>query len=297
MSVRPATLNTNEFYLLDDAQRQKYIQDLVDSYREKGGDVRDRHFEFIRSDTKHPSGFDVKTVHAFFMASHVIGVGGAGACIGGIIGAAVGGPAAPATAIAGVALGAAIGGPIAAAIGLGTGYAVAEYKCRPAYKKYCERESNKEFHTNLIDLLKQDHVFDQVCCGINYLPVLDGVRTPSGHLYERYAIEDWIEKSGTDPVTRAPLTKKDLIPDPDTSVKAASLFVKFLIEKKKEAMQLSPDLALGYDALILDTRNTYVGLYNGKITELQNKYMQHKISYEEMCRQTDSLGKRYLNLG
>lgn len=297
MSVKPGSLNTTEFYSLSVPERQKYIEEVVSAYREKGGKMRDRHFEFIRSDMKHPSGFDVSTVHAYFMSSHFVAVGGAGACIGGIIGLSVGGPAAPATGLAGVALGAAIGGPIAAMIGLGTGYAVAEYKCRPTYKKFCERESNKEFHANLIDLIKKEKVFEPISCGIHYLPVVDGVRTPTGQIYERCAIEDWIEKSGTDPVTRQPLSKKDLIPDEETSANAASLFVKFLIEKKKETGDPTGDLALGYEALIQDTRNTFVGFYNGKIREIQKKYRKNEISYEAMCSQTDILGKRYLNLG
>ena len=41
----------------------------------------------------------------------------------------------------------------------------------------------------------------------------DPVITPSGETYERQAIEQWLETHGTDPQTRRPLTKEQLIPN------------------------------------------------------------------------------------
>lgn len=50
-------------------------------------------------------------------------------------------------------------------------------------------------------------------CAITFYPLQelkDGVRTPDGQLYERSAIEQWIDAHGTNPKTREPLSKTQL---------------------------------------------------------------------------------------
>ena len=41
----------------------------------------------------------------------------------------------------------------------------------------------------------------------------DPVQTPGGVTYERKYIEEYIEREGTDPMTREPLSKDDLTPN------------------------------------------------------------------------------------
>jgi STIP1 family protein 1 len=50
-------------------------------------------------------------------------------------------------------------------------------------------------------------------CPITLQVMTDPVITPSGETYERQAIEQWLETHGTDPQTRRPLTKEQLIPN------------------------------------------------------------------------------------
>lgn len=41
----------------------------------------------------------------------------------------------------------------------------------------------------------------------------DPVITPSGHSFDRIGIEKHVEQSGVDPITRVPMTVKDLRPN------------------------------------------------------------------------------------
>jgi hypothetical protein len=51
----------------------------------------------------------------------------------------------------------------------------------------------------------QDDIFGKL--------MTDPVFTPNGDTYQRTSIEEWIVKGGTDPITRQPLTKSQLIPN------------------------------------------------------------------------------------
>jgi hypothetical protein len=48
-------------------------------------------------------------------------------------------------------------------------------------------------------------------CPLSHETMIDPVVTPSGHTYERAAIERWLDTSPTSPVTRAPLTPAQLV--------------------------------------------------------------------------------------
>jgi hypothetical protein len=50
-------------------------------------------------------------------------------------------------------------------------------------------------------------------CAITGKLMVDPVLTPNGDTYERAAIEEWLKKKGTCPVTRNPLTIASLIPN------------------------------------------------------------------------------------
>ena len=53
----------------------------------------------------------------------------------------------------------------------------------------------------------------ELACSISSRYTTDPVRTPNGNLYDRPWIERWIRAAGTDPFTRAPLSRDQLIPD------------------------------------------------------------------------------------
>lgn len=50
-------------------------------------------------------------------------------------------------------------------------------------------------------------------CPLTQQPMQDPVMDSEGTTYERAAIEDWLARSATSPITRTPMTKKDLIPN------------------------------------------------------------------------------------
>lgn len=49
-------------------------------------------------------------------------------------------------------------------------------------------------------------------CPLTLSPFIDPVLTTAGHVYERTAIQAHLERSATDPLTRAPLLNKSLTP-------------------------------------------------------------------------------------
>jgi len=50
-------------------------------------------------------------------------------------------------------------------------------------------------------------------CPITRGLMVDPVIDPEGNSYERHAIEDWIRRSGTSPITRTALSIDDLLPN------------------------------------------------------------------------------------
>ena len=58
-----------------------------------------------------------------------------------------------------------------------------------------------------------DDDFTWALCPISLSPMADPVMTPSGHSFEREAIEDWLSTNGTNPMTNEALNKRQLIPN------------------------------------------------------------------------------------
>ncbi|CAI7653109.1 hypothetical protein N7533_012352 [Penicillium manginii] len=61
--------------------------------------------------------------------------------------------------------------------------------------------------------VKERHVPDHLIDGITFEVMHDPVMTPSGSSFDRIGITKYVEQSGVDPITRAPLTVKDLRPN------------------------------------------------------------------------------------
>eukprot|EP00906_Rhabdomonas_costata_P005557 RCo008312 len=63
-------------------------------------------------------------------------------------------------------------------------------------------------------LLKEGSVVpESFLCPLTHAVFQDPVTAPSGNTYERVAIVEWIRSKGTDPMTRAPLTEAQLVPN------------------------------------------------------------------------------------
>merc|ERR1712100_694406 len=54
---------------------------------------------------------------------------------------------------------------------------------------------------------------DSFTCAITGGLMTDPVMDKEGHSYERSAIEKWLQRSQSSPITRAPLSKTDLFPN------------------------------------------------------------------------------------
>ena len=54
---------------------------------------------------------------------------------------------------------------------------------------------------------------EEYYCPITHLVMADPVSTEDGHTYEREAIEEWLQKNNTSPLTNAKLNTKTLIPN------------------------------------------------------------------------------------
>ena len=54
---------------------------------------------------------------------------------------------------------------------------------------------------------------DSFVCPVTLKLFVDPVICSDGHSYERVAIEDWIEKKGTSPITNQIFTTKEVIPN------------------------------------------------------------------------------------
>jgi hypothetical protein len=256
------------------------------SYRTKTQRINGRKFEYLRHN---PSAKKELLL--------IVGGGAvSGAIVGGVAGAIIGGACGSPGGPPGMALGAGIGAPIGAVIGGAVGTAIAIIELRPRYKEWCKTEAGREFAGNLSVFLNEDRMLEHFKCSICYMPVMQGVRTPDGRLYERSEIEEWIRKNGTNPYTQEPLTIHQLTPDENVSLESAKVFVRFLQEKREETRESAPQLIEGYDTLIQDIRESALKEHNKKVNILQKRWQEGRVSYEDMSRQTRELGETYLNI-
>ena len=75
-----------------------------------------------------------------------------------------------------------------------------------------EEEFSIDEEESMYGLLEGNFI-ESLTCPITHQIMEDPVITKYGHTYERKEIENWIEKSGNDPLTKKPLTKNDIFPN------------------------------------------------------------------------------------
>lgn len=82
-----------------------------------------------------------------------------------------------------------------------------------------------------------DRIDDQdagpLLCPISHRLMLEAVITPYGHCFERSAIEDWLRREQTCPITRQPLYDKDL-KDCHSMRFAVEQYIRLKAELKEE---------------------------------------------------------------
>lgn len=263
-------------------ERDSLIDELRSQYAAQSVKVKGRKFAFLKEPSSRKTALCMLGTGA--LAGTVIG-----GITGGVIGGCCGSPGGP----PGIAIGVAIGVPVGAAIGAAIGAGTATYILYPRYKAFLKTESGEQFTNTLSAFISKDGILEHYCCAITTEPVIDGVRTPDGQLYERSAIEEAIRLRGENPKTREKLTVDDLIPDHDASYASSKAFVDLLIEKRQATMEKAPNLIEGYDARIKDIREWHMNIGNNKFVALQKKYSDGKISYDEFQQERENIQKHY----
>lgn len=266
--------------------RERYIQKMMNTYESREKKLEGRKVEFLQKNRDAKKDFQLIVIGG--TASGAIAGGVTGAIVGGVCGA----PGGPPTML----IGAAVGAPIGAVIGGAIGTGVAVIYLRPRYKEWCKTEAGIEFAGKMRIFLNENSVLEHLTCPISHMPVINGVRTPQGQLYEKDEIEPWVKKYGTDPMTGDSLSVEDLKADEGASLEATKKFVGFLKEKREETKKNAPDLIEGYDRLITDYREAAMLIYNTKLVTLQKRWQNGKISYEEFSTKSRELSEKYLNI-
>lgn len=278
-------LTTNDRSSVATKARDDYYNELINAYREKNENFSGRKIEYFR---KHR---DAKIDFCLITGTGALGGAVAGGVAGAIIGGACGSPGGPPGMVVGGVAGGIVGGIIGGAIGAG----VAIVYLRPRYREWCKTEAGIEFAGKISSFLNESNILEHVICPITFMPVVDGVRTPDGQLYEKSEIEAWIKDHGTNPKTREPLNLSDLKEDEQATFESAKALIHFLVEKRPETEVSAPHLMEGYDKLIQDTREALMYVHNTKLAVLQKQWQKGKISHEEFFARSKELVEKYLS--
>lgn len=260
------------------------VKEFRDAYREKTKNFKGRKLEFLKRD-KNARDEILNCAIAGFSTGVVTG-----AIAGGIIGAAVGTPGGPPGMAVGAGVGALVGAGVGAAIGGGIGCAITY----PRYKAWCETEPGKAFGQKFsIFLADERKVFENWTCPITLMPILDGVRTPDGRLYERAAIEAAVKKHGRNPMTDQPLRLEDLTTDDEANFSSVKSIHNLLSEKRDEIVDECPEVASGVDDFMQEMREWSITKGNQKINMLQKQFKEKKITYKEFQQKNKEIQKYY----
>jgi len=151
-----------------------------------------------------------------------------GGAIGGIIGM-IGGPK-------GAAIG--MGGGVGSGVGLLASGAYAGYKARKEYKKWLRQYRCDELLPEFATLFDTHPMLQGFRCPLTtelmHYPFMD----PWGHSYEKKAIEAWIHKHKTSPVTKRPLAASELCPNYTMMGELAKLY-REILEKQPRQVRLT----------------------------------------------------------
>ena len=197
------------------------------------------------------------------------------------------------------------GGPIGIGGGFGIGFAIgfpigvaigASFACHkqyPRYQRWLESDEGERFSKDLVRLLSSDALATHVNCPITQMPVLKGVRTPNGQLYEKSALVKWVNQHGTDPITREKITIDQLVTDEEASLENAKSTRNFLIKIKDDAINLQPGLQNGIEDTIADIEEQVIQRSNNKLVKIQKEWQGKKISYSEYQAKKAEIDSKY----
>jgi hypothetical protein len=197
-------------------EQEQLVQDLY------GQTLSQKSRRFIKFIEATPSSFVIKTT--LLPTSLGLTLGGT---VGGIIGL-IGGPK-----------GAAVGASSGVGIGLLAGSSYASHHTRKAYKHWLKQYRNDEILAEMLEIFKRYPALNEFKCSLSgeimHFPHAD----PWGHVFEKQAIENWIKKHGTSPVTKLPLKIAELRPDYLTMGKLAKYYHEILEEESSQTQMNS----------------------------------------------------------
>ena len=150
------------------------------------------------------------------------------------------------------------GGPKGAAVGGGVGFFIsgtyAGYSTHKAYKKWLKQYRNDELLPEFLDLFNMHPDLQQFKCPLTtelmHYPLTD----PWGHSYEKNAIEVWVNKHKTSPITKRPLVASELRPDYTRMGQLAKIYHEIL-EKEVLEVKLTQIQQEGINTLLRDLKD------------------------------------------
>jgi len=182
------------------------------------------------------------------------------------------------------------------AIGSAIGAAASAKMIEPRFLRWCQKEEGLKFLAQLAPFVKNEGSLAKFVCPITQMVLIDAVKTPNGRLYEKYAIEDWVQKNGTDPLTREKLSLKDLKPDHSSSFDSNKIFLEVIRNKMPEIKEKAPELLENIECMVKDIRESAMDQYNSRLILLQTDYKEGRIDYEAFQKLSAKLSEKYFNI-
>jgi hypothetical protein len=196
--------------------RDDYYNEFKQAYMKKGEYLKNHRIEYFKKYQGDETRLKVNLVTG----------GLCGGCIGGTVGAITGGVLGTPGGPPGMAIGAGVGFTVGAAIGIAIAGGISYYQIHPRYERWCKTEAGKKFAETLLVFLSEEKQLQHLICPLTLLPVIEGVRTPDGQLFEKEALEAAVKKFGKNPVTGEALTLKQLKPDEGATLESVKEFIK-----------------------------------------------------------------------
>lgn len=210
-------------------------------------------------------------------AVYVMTMTGAGAGIGAACGSAAGG------------LGAGPGAAIGAGVGLTVGLTTASvYRVATSYIQW-RASQQKAIVTDMYEKFKTfakkqgEEMFE--CPITSNCPPLEPVKTPhSNHVYERAALEAWIDTHGTCPTTRKPLKKEDLRFSICTMAHATRICDEIINHHVKDSNMSSKQIE-GLKELSQDLKSNLMSFFKKESSHLSDKVHNKEMDFREYANQ------------
>ncbi len=107
------------------------------------------------------------------------------------------------------------------------------------------------------------NINDSFYCPITYTVMLDPVIGSDGHTYERSAITQWLQNSGTSPITKQPMSLSNLVPnialrDTISSFLSANPGAVNTIKQKPAELTDAIKRAVSIQAQMIDSSSLFV---------------------------------------